>query len=67
MPDKSRPPSCFLCSKNYEETLNMLHYCICDIGICDNCINSVKNSDTTWICPNCKAENSIEETKLIRS
>ena len=66
MSKNSRPPSCFSCNKNYENSLDSLNYCICDIALCDNCINSVKKNESTWICPNCKAENSLEESKLIR-
>ena len=60
------PPICCSCGKNCEETMENTHYCICDIAICHNCINSVKKSDKTWICPKCKAENDVEKSKLFR-
>jgi len=62
------PPICFICGKNCEDSHEMerCHYCICDIAICHNCINSVKKNDTSWICPKCKVENNIEKSKLFR-
>ncbi|MFX1239552.1 MAG: hypothetical protein ACFFAS_13935 [Promethearchaeota archaeon] len=66
MPEKANPPTCFSCSRNFEKSLDALHYCICDIAICANCISSVQKNDSTWICPNCKTQNSIEKSKLIR-
>ncbi|MFX0104683.1 MAG: hypothetical protein ACFE75_04240 [Candidatus Hodarchaeota archaeon] len=65
MPERS-PPICFICSKNCEEKMESTHYCICDIAICHNCINSVKKNDTIWICPHCKEQNDIENSKLFR-
>ncbi len=60
------PPICFACGKNCEDSMERTHYCICDIAICHNCINSVKKNDTSWICPKCKAGNDVEESKLFR-
>ncbi len=64
--EEKKPPRCFLCSKNYADSLDELHYCICDIAICHECINSVKKNDKIWICPKCKAENNIQESRLFR-
>ncbi|MHA1488175.1 MAG: hypothetical protein ACTSRI_00555 [Promethearchaeota archaeon] len=66
MSEKSPPPYCFICKKNREDVVDRLYYCICDIAICENCINSVKKNDQTWICPNCKKENDLEKSKLFR-
>ena len=60
------PPKCFICGDNFAETVDRLHYCICDIAVCDKCINSVKKSDSTWICPKCKEENDVEKSRLFR-
>ena len=60
------PPICYICKKNCKAIVDRIYYCICDIAICDKCINSVKASDTTWICPNCENENNIEKSKLFR-
>ena len=67
MPDKTNPPICNSCSKDYGDDLNSLYYCICNICICPECINSVKKNEITWICPSCGLENSIETSKLIRA
>jgi hypothetical protein len=61
------PPICFVCGKSYESMMESTHYCICDIAICHDCINSVKKNDKIWICPHCKEENDIEGSKLFRS
>ena len=66
MPEKAIPPHCFSCSKNYEDSITSLRYCICHVAVCDACINSCKKNDTTWICPNCGANNSTTTSKLIR-
>ena len=55
---------CYVC-KN-ETPVERLHYCMCDTAVCDKCINSVKNSDKTWTCPNCKNENDTEKSMLFR-
>lgn len=60
------PPICFVCNKDCKDTMDMEYYCICDIAICHNCINSVKKNDKVWICPKCKAENDVKESKLFR-
>ncbi|MFX1487789.1 MAG: hypothetical protein ACFFBI_01485, partial [Promethearchaeota archaeon] len=58
------PPTCFICGKNCENSMEDTYYCICDIAICNDCINTVKRNDNTWICPHCKGENNLEESKL---
>jgi len=60
------PPICYNCGESCEDSMETTHYCICDIAICDECINSVKKNDEVWICPHCKEENNIEESKLFR-
>ena len=55
---------CFLCKKKF--SLDMLHYCFCDTIICQKCISKLKNKDDYWVCPNCKTELKIAESKLIR-
>ncbi|MFX0069634.1 MAG: hypothetical protein ACFFAO_00875 [Candidatus Hermodarchaeota archaeon] len=60
------PPFCFICEKNYEDSVDQLHYCICDIAVCPNCLNSVKLNETSWVCPKCKNENNIESSQLFR-
>ena len=66
MSDSTHPPFCYVCKKDFTKTIQNLHYCICDIGVCDDCVNSIKKSDNVWICPHCKVENDIEKTRLIR-
>ena len=61
------PPICFACGRSCENTMESTHYCICDVAICHDCINSVKKNDKVWICPHCKEENDIEESKLFRT
>jgi len=61
---KKNPPFCFICEQKTE--VDRLHYCICDIAVCDQCINSVKKNEKVWICPNCKNENDIEASMLFR-
>ncbi len=61
------PPVCYSCGTSCEESMENTHYCICDIAVCHECINSVKKNDTTWICPHCKEENDIEKSLLFRS
>ena len=63
---KKNPPYCYICEANYENNVDQLHYCICDIAVCPKCINSVKKSEKSWICPNCKNENDIEKSQLFR-
>ena len=60
------PPNCFICGKNCEDILDKCHYCICDITVCDVCINSVKKNETIWICPNCKEERDEEKSRIFR-
>ncbi|MFX1258053.1 MAG: hypothetical protein ACFFAN_09345 [Promethearchaeota archaeon] len=62
-----KPPYCYLCEKNFEKSLENLHYCICDIAICNKCINSVKKSTNIWICPKCRIENDVEKSRLFRT
>ena len=59
------PPNCFICHK--KSSITDAYYCICDIEICSDCINSVKKNNNTWVCPHCKEENNLEESKLFRS
>ena len=66
MSSKKAPPICFICDKNCEESMENTYYCICDIAICNNCINSVKKNNKFWICPKCKVENELEKSKLFR-
>jgi hypothetical protein len=61
------PPICYICDKNYENEIYNLYYCICDAAICEECINSVKNSDSTFICPKCSEQNNLKKSKLIRN
>ena len=61
------PPICYTCGNTCEDKMENTHYCICDIAICYDCINSVKKNDQMWICPHCKEENDIEDSKLFRS
>ncbi len=58
------PPNCYICEK--KSSVEKSYYCICDITICDTCINSVKKNESTWICPNCKKELMLENSKLFR-
>ena len=60
------PPDCYVCGKNFKDSIDELHYCICDIAICIKCINSVKKSDISWFCPKCKTENDLEKSRLFR-
>ena len=66
MSDAPHPPYCYVCKKDFTKTIGTLHYCICDVAICEDCINAIKKSDSTWLCPHCNAENDIEKTRLIR-
>ena len=67
MSDIHPPPECYICGKSCESSIERSYYCICDVAICHDCINSTKKNDTTWICPHCKEENSLEESRLFRS
>ena len=67
MSDMSTPPECFICKKTSERSIENSYYCICDVAICHDCINSTKKNDTTWICPKCLFENNLEESRLFRS
>ena len=58
------PPFCYICET--ETPVDRLHYCFCNIAVCDKCVNSVKKNDKDWICPKCKAENDIEKSMLFR-
>ena len=60
------PPYCLICQKDFSKNVDRLHYCICDIAVCDNCVNSLKKSDNSWICPKCEEENDIKKSKLFR-
>ncbi|TXT59206.1 MAG: hypothetical protein BAJALOKI2v1_240034 [Promethearchaeota archaeon] len=64
--DDIPPPICYICKKDFKEKVDRLYYCICDIAVCNDCINSVKKNDTTWLCPKCNEENNLEESRLIR-
>ncbi|MHA2393674.1 MAG: hypothetical protein ACXAEX_17185 [Promethearchaeota archaeon] len=61
------PPSCYICGKSCESSIADTYYCICDIAICHDCINSTKKNDKIWVCPHCKEENDLEKSKLFRS
>lgn len=61
------PPICYSCGKSCEASMESTHYCICDIAICHDCINSIKKNDKVWTCPHCKEEIGIEESKLFRA
>lgn len=63
---KKQPPYCYICEKNFEKSVDRLYYCICDHAVCDKCVNSLKKNDKVWICPNCKNENDLEESRLFR-
>jgi hypothetical protein len=65
MTDNHPPPECFICAKTAR--VEDSYYCICDIAICHDCINSIKKNDKIWICPHCKEENNLEESRLFRS
>jgi len=58
------PPYCYICEK--ETPVDRLHYCLCNIAVCDKCVNSVKKNNETWICPKCKGENNVEKSMLFR-
>jgi len=60
------PPICYICKKNCKAIVDRIHYCICDIAICDKCINSVKINEETWLCPKCKNKNDLKESLLFR-
>jgi hypothetical protein len=60
------PPYCFICDKNCKDIIDECVYCICDVTVCSNCLNSIKKNDRVWICPNCHTENDIQKSKLIR-
>ncbi|MBD3194799.1 MAG: hypothetical protein GF317_07080 [Candidatus Lokiarchaeota archaeon] len=60
------PPFCFICKNDFEDKVDRMFYCICDTAVCDECVNSVKNSESTWICPKCNTENNLEKSKLFR-
>lgn len=59
------PPNCYICHK--KNSLEDTYYCICDIAVCNDCINSVKTNENNWVCPHCKEENNLEKSKLFRS
>ena len=59
------PPNCYICHK--KSSLEDTYYCICDIAVCNDCINSVKINENNWVCPHCKEENNLEKSKLFRS
>lgn len=61
------PPFCYICNESCDDNIENCVYCICDITICHNCLNSVKKNDRIWICPKCHTENEIESSKLIRT
>ena len=61
----STPPFCYVCKKDYENTVDKLYYCICDTAVCVNCINTVKEKNS-WKCPKCSNSNDLEESRLIR-
>ena len=60
------PPICYICKKNFKKNIPSLYYCICDISICEDCIDSVKKNKIEWICPKCNESNNIEKSKLFR-
>jgi len=60
------PSNCYICKKDFEHEVDTLYYCICDISVCDECINSVKISNKEWQCPKCGTKNKIEDSKLFR-
>ncbi|MBY8982196.1 MAG: hypothetical protein KGD57_04550 [Candidatus Lokiarchaeota archaeon] len=60
------PPICYICKKDFEKNVDILYYCICDISVCEKCINSVKKSNTEWSCPKCGEINNTKESKLFR-
>ena len=60
------PPICFICKKNFEKKVDSLYYCICDISLCEECINSVKSSNNQWSCPKCGTSNKIKDSRLFR-
>jgi len=60
------PPYCYICKKNCDDIIEKCVYCICDITVCDTCLNSVKINETSWICPHCNEERDIEKSKLFR-
>lgn len=62
-----RPPKCFICKKNFEDKIGTLHYCICDIAVCSECIDDVMINDNEWKCPSCDNINNIKESKLFRT
>ena len=61
------PPNCYICEKDLGKSIENSYYCICDITICSSCINSVKKNETTWICPHCKRELQLEDSRLFRA
>ncbi|MFX0058919.1 MAG: hypothetical protein ACFE85_14015 [Candidatus Hodarchaeota archaeon] len=61
------PPNCYICGKDCQSKLDQCYYCICDITVCDLCLNSVKKNETTWICPHCSEERDIEGSRLFRN
>lgn len=63
---EKNPPFCYICHKNFENSVDQLHYCICDIAVCPTCLNSVKINENSWICPKCKHQNDIEASQLFR-
>ena len=60
------PPNCYICGKNCEQILNECYYCICDVTICNDCINSVKKNEVVWICPHCHEKQNLEKSRLFR-
>ncbi len=65
MSNNKTPPNCYICEK--ETDVDKLYYCICDIAVCNNCINSVKKNENTWICPKCSNENDASKSMLFRT
>ncbi|MEJ2278949.1 MAG: hypothetical protein P8Y70_14555 [Candidatus Lokiarchaeota archaeon] len=54
------PPICYICKNNYKDEIYNLYYCFCDAAVCENCINSVKRSDSMWVCPKCNGKNDLK-------
>ncbi|MGV9174255.1 MAG: hypothetical protein ACOC44_04080 [Promethearchaeia archaeon] len=60
------PPFCTICEKDFSQTLDQLHYCICDKAVCQDCLNSVMKNKYIWVCPVCQAENDIAGSRLVK-
>lgn len=60
------PPICYICDENHEKEIHNLYYCICDVAVCEECINSVKINNKQWVCPKCQETNDLNKSKLIR-